>query len=100
MGLARSTHEGISAIKKSKFQMFTTKFKELRIEEDEQLINFYTKLQDLVNSKAGLRDSLTSDVIVRKILRLLPERFKPKVTSIEKSKDIDTIIVDELVGSL
>lgn len=39
-------------------------------------------------------------MIVRKILKLLPERFRPKVTTIEESKDIDTLIVEELVGSL
>lgn len=80
--------------------MLTTKFEELRIEEDEYFINFYTKLQNLVNSRAGLGDPLKSDVIVKKILRSLPERFRPQVTTIEKRKYIDTIVVEELVGSL
>ena len=38
--------------------------------------------------------------IVRKILRSLTEDFKPKVTAITESKDVDSIPVDELVGSL
>ena len=38
--------------------------------------------------------------IVRKILRSLIEDFRPKVTVITKSKDVDSISVDELVGSL
>ena len=38
--------------------------------------------------------------IVRKILRSLTEDFRPKVTAITKSKDVDSIPVDELVGSL
>ena len=38
--------------------------------------------------------------IVRKILRSLIEDFRPKVTAIIESKDVDSIIVDELVGSL
>ena len=38
--------------------------------------------------------------IVRKILRSLTEDFRPKVTAITKSKDVDFIPVDELVGSL
>lgn len=36
--------------------MLTTKSEELRMKEDEQFIDFYTKLQDLVNFKAGLGD--------------------------------------------
>ena len=38
--------------------------------------------------------------IVRKILRSLIEDFRPKVTTITESKDVNTILVDELVGSL
>ena len=38
--------------------------------------------------------------IVRKILRSLTEDFRPKVTAITESKDVDSIPVDELVRSL
>ena len=38
--------------------------------------------------------------IVRKILRSLTENFRPKVTAITESKDVDSIPVDELVESL
>ena len=38
--------------------------------------------------------------IVRKILRSLPENFHAKVTAIEKSKDLNDIKVQELIGSL
>ena len=38
--------------------------------------------------------------IARKILRSLTKDFRPKVTATTKSKDVDTIPVDELVGSL
>ena len=38
--------------------------------------------------------------IVRKILRSLLESFHAKVTVIEKSKDLDDIKVQELIGSL
>lgn len=76
--------------------MLTTKFEELRMEEDEQFIYFYTKLQDIVNSRAALGIALSSEIIVRKILRYLPERFRSKVTVIEEVKDNDTIVVQEL----
>ena len=38
--------------------------------------------------------------IIRKIHRSLTENFRHKVTAITKSKDVDSILVDELVGSL
>jgi hypothetical protein len=42
-----------------------------------------------------------SDVkIIKKILRSLPERFKIQVTTIIESKDLDSMKIEELVGSL
>jgi len=42
-----------------------------------------------------------SDVkLIRKILRSLPERFRIKVTTIEESKDLEEMKIEELVGSL
>ena len=38
--------------------------------------------------------------IVRKILKSLTEDFRPKVTAITESKDVDSIPIDEFVGSL
>lgn len=82
--LLEVTHEGTSTVKKSKLQILTTKFKEHRMDEDEQFINFYIKLRDLVNSKANLGDPLKPEAIVRKILRSLSERFRLKVTAIKE----------------
>jgi len=38
--------------------------------------------------------------LIKKILRSLPERFRIKVTSIEESKDLDSMKIEDLVGSL
>ena len=37
---------------------------------------------------------------MRKVLKSLPERFHAKITAIEESKDIDQILLTELVGNL
>jgi hypothetical protein len=37
---------------------------------------------------------------IKKILRSLLERFRIKVTAIEEIKDLDTMKIEELVGSL
>jgi len=42
-----------------------------------------------------------SDVkLIRKILRSLPEHFRIKVTTIEENKDLESMKIEELVGSL
>ena len=61
---------------------------------------FYAKLNDIVNSAYNLGEIYDQPKIVRKILRSLIEDFRPKVTAITESKDVDSILVDELVESL
>ena len=68
--------------------------------DDESFDEFYTKLNDIVNSAYNLGEIYDQPKIVRKILRSLTEDFRPKVTVITESKDVDYIPVDKLVGSL
>ena len=67
---------------------------------DESFDEFYAKLNDIVNSAYNLGEIYDQPKTVRKILRSLTEDFRPKVTAITESKDVDSIPVDELVGSL
>ena len=68
--------------------------------DDESFDEFYTKLNDIVNSAYNLGEIYDQPKIVRKIHRSFTEDFRPKVTAITESKDVDSIPVDELVGSL
>ena len=68
--------------------------------DDESFDEFYTKLNDIVNSAYNLGEIYDQPKIVRRILRSLTKDFRPKVTAITESKDVDSILVDELVRSL
>ena len=68
--------------------------------DDESFDEFYAKLNDIVNSVYNLVEIYDQPKIVRKILISLTKDFRPKVTAITESKDMDSIPVDELVGSL
>ena len=68
--------------------------------DDESFDEFYAKLNDIVNFAYNLGEIYDQPKIVRKILRSLTEDFRPKVTTITKSKDVDSIPIDELVRSL
>ena len=67
--------------------------------DDETFDEFYAKLNDIVNPAFNLGDIYDQPKIVRKILRSLIEDFRPKVIAITKSKDVDTIPANELLGS-
>ena len=81
-----TTHEGTKAVRDSKLQMIISKFEELRIKEDECFDDFYGKLTNLVNLSFSLGEKMAESKVVCKVLRSLPERFRPEVTAIEESK--------------
>ena len=78
----------------------TSRFESIRMSKDESFDELYAKLNDIVNSAFNLGEVYDQPKIVRKILKSLIEDFRPKVTAIIESKDVDSIPVDELVGSL
>ena len=78
----------------------TSRFESIRMSYDESFDEFYAKLNDIVNSTFNLGEVYNQPKIVRKILRSLTEDFRLKVTAITESKDVDSILVDELVESL
>ena len=98
--ILKTTCEGTKAIKDSKFQRLTTSFEEIKMEKDESFDEFYTKLKDIMNTAFNLGEIIPEPKIVRKVLKSLPERFHTKINAIEESKDIDKILLTELVGNL
>ena len=98
--ILQTVHEGIKAVNINKLQQLTSRFESIRISDDESFDEFYAKLNDIINSAFNLGEVYDQPKIVRKILRSLTEDFKPKMTTIIESKDVDSIPVDELVGSL
>ena len=93
-------YEGTKKVKDTKLQILTTWFKELKMSEDESFDSFYSKLNEVVIGKFNLGEKTGDSKVMRKILHLLPESFHAKVRTIEESKDLDNIKVQELVGSL
>jgi len=98
--ILETTYEGTKKVKDTKLQMLTTRFEELKMSEDESFDSFYGKLNEVVIGKFNLGEKIEDSKVVRKILRSLPESFHAKVTAIEKSKDLDEIKIQELIGSL
>ena len=98
--ILQTVHESTKAVKINKLQQLTSKFESIKMSDDESFNEFYAKLNDIVNSVYNLGKIYDQLKIVRKILRSLTEDFRPKVTTIIESKDVDSIPIDELVGFL
>jgi hypothetical protein len=84
--ILETTYEGTKLVQSAKLQMLISKFEEIKMLEDETFGEF-TKMSDL-------RYQMVS------ILGSLLEHFRIKVTTIEESKDLEEMKIEELVGSL
>jgi hypothetical protein len=98
--ILETTYEVIKLVKSTKLQMLISRFEEIKMLEDEIFGEFYTKMNDLRNSMVSLRKRVSNVKLIKKILRSLPEHFRIKVTTIEESKDLESMKIEELVGSL
>ncbi|XP_062088790.1 uncharacterized protein LOC133795353 [Humulus lupulus] len=96
----RIKNEGTDAVKKSRLRSLAKAFENLSMDEDETVAEFHAKLCDISNESYALGKTYSNAKLVRKVLGVLPRRFKSKVTSIEEMRDVETLDLDELIGSL
>ncbi|CAJ2661894.1 unnamed protein product [Trifolium pratense] len=98
--ILETVHEGTSKVKMSRLQLLTTKFENLRMNDDETIQEFHMTILDYDNQFDALGEKIPEEKLVRKMLRSLPKKFDMKVTAIEEAKDITKMKLDELLGSL
>ncbi|XP_045789080.1 uncharacterized protein LOC123884116 [Trifolium pratense] len=98
--ILQTVHEGTSKVKMSRLQLLTTKFENLRMNDDETIQEFHMTLLDYDNQFDALGEKVPEEKLVRKMLRSLPKKFNMKVTAIEEAKNITEMKLDELIGSL
>ncbi|GKD42534.1 hypothetical protein Tco_1267179 [Tanacetum coccineum] len=70
------------------------------ISDDETIYCAFARFNTIITSLKALDESFLSHNHVRKFLRALPTKWCPKVTTIEESKDLSTLPLDELIGNL
>ena len=98
--ILETAHEDTDTVRLSKLQILTTRFENIRMNEEQSVIEFNARLCDIANEAFTLGKRFSEVKLVRKTLRSLPRRFAYKVTAIEKAKDVRKIKLEELIGSL
>nr|GEU60663.1 UBN2 domain-containing protein [Tanacetum cinerariifolium] len=70
------------------------------IPEEESINNAFAKFNIIITSLKALDESFSGKNFVRKILRALHPKWRTEVTTIEESKNLTTLPLDELIGNL
>ncbi|GKF30186.1 hypothetical protein Tco_0096528 [Tanacetum coccineum] len=75
-------------------------YEKFLISNEETIDSGFTRFNAIVTSLKSLDLDYFSKNHVRKFLRALPLKWRAKVTTIEKSKHLATLPLDELIGNL
>ncbi|KAH9725263.1 Integrase catalytic domain-containing protein [Citrus sinensis] len=93
-------YEGTNQVKESKISRYTRQYELFQMEQNENVYSMYTRFTDIVNTLGALGKTFSNSEKVKKIIRSLPKKWRPKRTAIEKAKDLNVLPIDDLIGSL
>ena len=93
-------YAGDSNVKEAKLQIYKAKFEQLRMKEDCNIVAYFQYVDEITNTLEGLGEPVDEKTIIRKILRMLPGRFNPKVSVLEYSANLEKLSKEELHGVL
>ncbi|GJR07140.1 hypothetical protein Tco_0530124 [Tanacetum coccineum] len=94
------THQGNSQVKDNKIDLLVQQYKQFTIPKVESIDNDFSRFNTITTSLKALDESFSSKNYVRKFLRALHPKWRAKVTTIEESKDLTSLSLDELIGNL
>ncbi|KAL0345816.1 UNVERIFIED_CONTAM: hypothetical protein Sradi_4412900 [Sesamum radiatum] len=83
-----------------KLQLLWRDFDNLKMEEQESIRDFSSRVSEIVNQIKSCGDTIQEKRVVEKVLRCLPLKFDHATATIEESKDLSKITMYELTGSL
>ena len=96
----KTKYQGNVRVQRAQLQILRRNFEVLEMKAGETVTNYFSRVLLIANDMRNFGENMTSEKIVEKILRILTENFNYIVCSIEESKDINSITVDELQSSL
>ncbi|GJT13745.1 zf-CCHC domain-containing protein [Tanacetum coccineum] len=94
------THQGNSQVKDNKIDLLVQQYEQFVISEDESINSAFARFNTIITSLKALDEGYSIKNYVRKFLRALHPKWRAKVTTIEESKDLTSLSLDELIRNL
>lgn len=98
--LLKEEFQGTAKVRSVKLQTMRRELENLKMKDSEIVKDYYSRLKEIVNQLRAYGENISETRVVEKILISLTEKYDPIVTAIENSKDMTTLSVTELIGSL
>ncbi|GJV09260.1 zf-CCHC domain-containing protein [Tanacetum coccineum] len=94
------THQGNSQVKDNKIDLLVQQYEQFVISEDESIDSAFARFNTIITNLKALDEGCSSKNYVRKFLRALHPKWRAKATTIEESKDLTSLSLDEHIGNL
>nr|GEU79463.1 copia protein [Tanacetum cinerariifolium] len=94
------THQGNNQVKDNKIDLLVQQYEQFVISEDESIDSAFARFNTIITSLKAPNEGYSSKNYVRKFLRALHHKWRADVTTIEESKDLTSLSLDELIGNL
>ncbi|XP_034212947.1 uncharacterized protein LOC117625512 [Prunus dulcis] len=96
----KKKYEGNARVKRSTLQALRRDFETLEMKVGETITDYFARVMSVANKMRVYGEAMTDVTICEKILRSLTDKFYYIVCSIEESRDMDALTIDELQSSL
>jgi hypothetical protein len=98
--MLNKTYIGIEKTKRVRLQTLRGDFEKLNKESNEIVLDYFAKVISLVHQMRKNGENIDNVHVMEKILRSLDLKFDHVVVAIEESKNLEDLIIEELMGSL
>ena len=98
--ILETNFKGTDKVRTVKLQNIRREFENLQMKENESVVDSSSRISNVVNQLKSNGEDYQEKRIVEKILKSLPHKYDNLVMTIEEAKDLTTLKMDELMGSL
>ncbi|GKF48305.1 zf-CCHC domain-containing protein, partial [Tanacetum coccineum] len=94
------THQGNSQVKDNKLDLLVQQYEQFTILKEKSIDSDFARFNTIITSLKALDEGFSSKNYVGKFLMALHPKWRAKVTTIEESKDLSSLALDELIDIL